>query len=370
MKLTCHRPSLATAFQIVSAVVPTRTPKEILKNVKLQVGDGKAVLIGTDQEVGIRFNIARVETDSSGEVLLPTNRVMSILRELQDDAVQFDITEDAIWIRSGHSEFKLPAEDPSEFPPVSSFDHESYFAIAGPSIKELIRRTIFATDVESTRYALGGIQMELNPEKITLAATDSRRLAVVTAACRVQGQPPTDNLSPVLPSKAMNLIEKTITEDDEEVQIAVNPNDALIKCGSATVYSRLVEGRFPKYRDVIPQETRVSIELVAGPFYAAVRQAQIITNEESRGVDFTFSNGLLTMNSVAAEIGESKIEMPISFEGEAITITFDPRFVADFLRIVDADSSLRLELIDAESAAVFRKDDAYTYVVMPLSRDR
>ena len=370
MKLNCHRPSLATAFQIVSAVVPSKTPKEILKNVKLEVGNGKAILIGTDQEVGIRYEISRVETDSAGEVLLPTNRVMALLRELQDDAVLFEISEDMVAIRSGTSEFKLPIEDPAEFPPVSSFDQESYFAIAGPSIKELIRRSVFATDVESTRYALGGVLMELNPEKITLAATDSRRLAVVTAACRAEGQPATENLSPVLPSKAMNLIEKTISENDEEVLISVNPNDALIKCGCATIYSRLVEGRFPRYRDVVPQECRVTVELVAGPFHAAVRQAQIVTSEESRGVDFAFSQGLLTMNSVAAEIGESKIELPISFDGEPVTITFDPRFVSDFLRILDADSNIQLDLIDSESAAVFRKDDAYTYVVMPLSRDR
>lgn len=117
MELHCHRASLQTAFQIVSGVVPTRTPKEILKNVKLEVGNNQATLIGTDQEVGIRYQIPGVETNSSGETLLPTSRVISILRELTDEHVDFSITEDRVEIRSGHSKFQLSAEDPAEFPP-------------------------------------------------------------------------------------------------------------------------------------------------------------------------------------------------------------------------------------------------------------
>jgi DNA polymerase-3 subunit beta len=205
---------------------------------------------------------------------------------------------------------------------------------------------------------------------VTLAATDSRRLAVVNAPCELKGADESPQSSPVVPSKAMSLIERSIGDDDQEVHIAVHPNDVLVRCGHSTIYSRLVEGRFPRYSDVIPKDVNVSIDLVVGPFYSAVRQAQIVTDEESRGVDFRFSNGLLTLKSIAADIGESKIEMPISYDGEEIVITFDPRFVGDFLRILNAESSVKLQMIDSESAAVFRTDDGYTYVVMPLSRER
>ena len=187
MKLHCHRPSLVTAFQIVSGVVPSRSPKDILKNVKLQVGGGKATLIGTDQEVGIRYDIPGVETDSSGEVLLPKDRVIAIIRELSDDGVDLEVGEKAVWIRSGQSEFRLSAEDPAEFPPVQAFDAESYYVIPAASFKEMIRRTVFATDVESTRYALGGVLMEFINDKLTMAATDSRRLAVVSTAVTTVG---------------------------------------------------------------------------------------------------------------------------------------------------------------------------------------
>ena len=233
----------------------------------------------------------------------------------------------------------------------------------------MIRRTVFATDVESTRYALGGILLEMSPEKATLAATDSRRLAVVSCSCESVGEPDLQSASPVIPSKAMLLIERSLPDSDESVQIAIHSNDVVVRCGGATIYSRLVEGRFPRYAEVIPVESNASVELVVSQFYSAVRQAQIVTSEESRGVDFKFNDGLLTLSSQAADVGESNVELPIPYDKEPITITFDPKFVADFLRIIDSGTSVQLKLIDAESPAVFTTEDGYRYVVMPLSRD-
>lgn len=370
MKLHCHRPTLSTAFQIVSGVVPSRTPKDILKNVKLQVGGGKATLIGTDQEIGIRYDIPGVETDSDGEVLLPKDRLIAILRELTEESVDLEITEKALWVRSGHSEFKLSAEDPAEFPPVQAFDATSYHVVPAASFKEMIKRTVFATDTESTRYALGGVLMEFGADKLTMAATDSRRLAVVSTTSSAIGTIEPRAIQPVVPAKALSLIERSITDSDQDVYLAVYPNSVLVKVGSSTIYSRLVEGRFPRYADVIPSAGGSLIEMVVSPFYSAVRQAQIVTNEESRGVDFTFDNGVLRLTSVAADIGQSKVEMPISYDGSPITITFDPRYISDFLRILDASTSVKLQLTDGDSAAVLRTDDGYTYVIMPLARDR
>ena len=132
MKIHCHRPSLAAAFQVVSGVVPSRTPKDILKNVMLQVADGKAVLIGTDQEIGIRYEIPGVEIESPGEILLPTSRIISILRELQDDGVDLEIDDSVVLVRSGHSEFRLSLEDSTEFPPVTAPTLFIYGKDSGP----------------------------------------------------------------------------------------------------------------------------------------------------------------------------------------------------------------------------------------------
>ncbi|MFG0335714.1 MAG: DNA polymerase III subunit beta [Maioricimonas sp. JB049] len=369
MKLECSRSLLANAFQTVSGVVPSRTPNEILKNVKLTVADGSATLVGTDQEVGVRYEIPEVVTSSMGEVLLPTQRVSAILREVQDEMLTFEVTEDALWIRGGQSEFRLSIEDPGEFPDVPTFNDEDYFIVTGGNFKKGIQRTLFATDVESTRYALGGVLLELAGETMTMAATDSRRLAVCSSSCSTQGNIEQEETRQVIPSKAMSLIERSIHDPEAEIRVAVHANDVLVASGHTTIYARLVEGRFPRYQDVVPTEFEIEIDLVVAPFLAAVRQAMIVTSEESRGVDFAFGNGALTLNSSANDVGTSKIELPISYEGDDLVITFDPRFVAEFLRVLDAADSVSLNLIDANSAAVFKADESYTYVVMPLSRE-
>lgn len=368
MNLVCSRQLLATALATVSGVVPTRTAKEILKNVKLIVSDGVATLIGTDQEVGIRYQLPEIQSNSAGEVLLP-QRVMTILRELQDSEVTIEVDDRQLRIKSGQSEFKLSVEDPAEFPDVTAFKENDYHVISGQVLKQGIQRTIFATDTESTRYALGGVLMEMRPETLTLAATDSRRLAVFSGTASAQGRVAEEIVSPVVPAKAMQLIERSIPAGESEVHIALHSNDILVRSGQSTIYARLVEGRFPRYQDVIPTDYSRTVSFVVGPFLSSVRQAMIVTNEESKGVDFEFDSGTLTLKSTASDIGTSQIQLPISMDGEPVTITFDPKFVADFLKVLDAASQVTLKVVDSDSAAVFKADEGYTYVVMPLARD-
>lgn len=369
MKLQCPRGLLSSAFQSVSGVVPSRTPKDILKNVKLQLTDGRATLIGTDQEVGVRYQIPEVQTDSAGEVLLPVQRMASILREVQDDVIAIEVAEEAVWIRAGQSEFRLSSQDPAEFPEVPSFSEESAYVLPEKELKEGIQRTLFAADVESTRYALGGVLLDISPESLTLAATDSRRLAVYRVGCSTEGAVGEPPAQPVIPSKAMSLIERSLTDGEGAVRIAVRTNDAVVSTGLVTIYSRLVQGRFPRYQDVIPQQSGMNVELVVGPFHSAVRQAMIVTNEESRGVDFCFEAGTVTLNSEAADVGTSRVQLPVAYDGDKIVVTFDPKFISDFLKVLDPATQVTLNLIDANSAAVFHTDEKYTYVVMPLQRD-
>ncbi|MCC7419842.1 MAG: DNA polymerase III subunit beta [Planctomycetaceae bacterium] len=370
MRLTCNRQSLASAFGTVSGVVPSRTPKEILKNIKVQAQSGKVTLIGTDQEVGIRYDVPGVESATDGEILVPSARIKTILTEIGGETVEINVKGTTVHIESGFSHFQLSAIDPTEFPPVADFTADAFHVIQGLALRAAIRRTIFATDVESTRYALGGVLLELAADRIAFVATDSRRLALVEVLnqCRVEGKP-NGNTTPVIPAKAMAIIERSIVDDEAEVHLSSHTNHVLVRSGNATIYSRLVEGRFPRYRDVVPKG-EITVDLVVGPFHAAVRQALIVTDEESRGVDLTFRDGKLTFASEAADVGTSKIDMPISYDAEPITTTFDLRFIAEFLRVLEPEKSIRLHLIDGDRAAKFTTEDGYVYVIMPLSRTK
>jgi len=370
MQLTCDRNLFTHAFQSAAAAVPSRTPKDVLRNVYMNLSSSGAELVGTDQEVAIRFSVDGVNTSSTGEVLLPTQKVSSILRELHDDQFELQVEERSLTVKTSSSQFKLSSEDPKEFPPVPEFSESNYFRVPAAVFRQMIRRTSFATDVESTRYALGGILLEFEDGRVTLAATDSRRLAVASAACEAEGSPEMPERTTVVPTRAMSLLERSIDDDAEFVDIAVRDSDVLMRSGRCSIYSRLVEGRFPRYRDVIPKEAAVTVPMSVGPFHSAVRQAQIVTDEESRGVDFLFSDNTLKLSSRAQDVGESHVELPIEFGGDEIRITFDPRYVSDFLKVLPPESLVELLLTNADMAAVFKVEDSYTYVIMPLAQDR
>ncbi len=370
MKATFDREKLLAAFQLASPIAPARSPKPILSSVKLEVAGDSALLLATDLEIGIRVAVSGIQVESPGNCVLPIGRIGSILRESSDAQLRIETDSHGTIVRGDRSEFKLPAANPDEFPVVAMFNEKTYHELPVRLMRELIRRTVFATDNESTRYALGGVLLEMTEDKITAVGTDGRRLAKMEGPAKSVGGSHTQDQATIVPTRAMQMIERVLQDGDTEAQIAARGNDVLVKTSRATIFTRLVEGRFPKWRDVFPRRENASrIEMVVGPFLAAVRQAQITTSEESRGVDFTFGNGSIVLTAKAADVGQARIELPIAYDGPSISIMLDPRFMSDFLRVLDPDKTFAVEIKDAESAAVCSTDDGYGYVIMPLARD-
>lgn len=371
MKVTCDRDKLLHAFQTAAGVVPSRSPKPILQNIKLEVGQEEAILMATDLEVGIRIAVEGFAVEVPGTVILPRDRFGRILSESSDEKIDLESDGRKLLVRGQWSEFQLPSENPDEFPDVAAFVEEKYHEMAARFFREVVRRTVFATDTESSRYALGGVLIELEENQITAVATDGRRLArQVGPAKSVGGHIPSDAMT-IIPTRAMQLIERALVDNEENIQLAARGNDVLVRSGRATIYSRLVEGRYPKWRDVFPRrEDAVRMELAIGAFHAAVRQSAIVTSEERRGVEFTFGGGKAVLAAHGAERGESHIEMPIAYDGPELSIVLDPRYLMDFLRVLDPEQMFALEMRDAESAAVCSTDDGYGYVIMPLAREQ
>ncbi len=371
MKLSASREQLLSAFQTAASVAPLRSPKPILQNVKLEAKKDGVTLLATDLEIGVRIEVPGIEVEAPGSVLLRIDRFGPILRESSDARLYIETTSSGTQVRGERSEFKLPSENPDEFPAVTQFTEGKYHEIPARLFRELARRTLFATDNESSRYALGGVLLEMTEKQITAVATDGRRLAKMEGPASSVGGHNTADTMTIVPSRAMQLMERAITEPDAQVQIAARPNDVLVRTPRVTIYSRLVEGRFPRWRDVFPQRHDTQkIELPIGPTYAAVRQAAIVTNEETRGVDFQFTSGQLTLVGNSADVGQAHVELPIAYSGPEIGITLDPRYLSDFLKVLDQEKTFTFDLKDAESAAVCSTDDGYGYVIMPLARDR
>lgn len=372
MKITCNREKLATAFQLAAGVAPSRSPKEILQNVKITAAGGRLVLTATDMEVGIRITVDEgVTIDREGTALLPVSRTNAILRESSDEEVMVEADETGVVMKGQRSKFKLPGANPHEFPQVVEFEETGYHTIPRSLFRELLRRTVFATDAESSRYALGGVLLEMEGEQITAVGTDGRRLAKMEGAGVATGGHQTTGMNTIIPTRAAMLMDRALGDKEETVDVAARSNDILVRTGHWTISSRLVEGRFPNWRQVIPQRAgSQQVDMTVGPLFAALRQAAIVTDQESRGVDLTFSEGTLCIEGNTAEIGQSRVEIPIAYEGPNITLTLDNRYLGDFCKVLDTDSTFVFDFESGQSPALLTTSDGYSYVIMPMARDR
>lgn len=374
MKILANREGLLSAFQAVWGVVPSKSPKAILQNVKLIASEEDGTtLLATDLEVGLIRRVTGVKVDQPGAAILSA-RVLDILRSSKDEELSIEVEDEKIEIRGLRSNFKLVAENPDLFPSVSGFEAADYYRVSAGDLKAAIRRTIFAIDEESTRFALGGLLWQFDGDKLSIVSTDGRRLAECALTMEREGNPPdltNGNGAPVLPPKAMKMLERSLADDETQVHISINSkNSASIWADDLTLYTRLVEGRFPRYQDVFPGEEAQRISLPAGDLLGGTAQAKIMTSEESRGVDFAFSADGLTFSAQGADVGAATIELPLSLGCQPVTITFDPQYLDQMLRTWDADQEITLNLIDAKHPMVINVGESYRYVAMPMTRDR
>jgi DNA polymerase-3 subunit beta len=372
MKIVCQRESLTNAFTLAASIAPTRSPKEILMNVKVVAANDRVTLTATDMEVGIRLDVEEgIDVEAEGTALLPVQRTTAILRESTDPTLTIETDDSGIRIIGSRSKFRLPGSNPDEFPSVSGFDEDRYHVIPTRLFREMVKRTVFATDAESSRFALGGVLLEMEGNHVIAVGTDGRRLARMEGAGEAVGEHQTSGSSTIVPTRAIQLIERALNDRDETVDVAARSNDLLVRTPRGVIYSRLVEGRYPNWRQVFPtRESAVQIDMTVGPLYSALRQAAIVTDHESRGIDFTFADGTLKMEASTAEIGESQIELPIAYDGDPITLTLDHRYVADFCKVLDNEMNFIMEIESSSSPALLMTDDGYGYVIMPMARDR
>ena len=370
MKFTTERNAFSQAFQLVTTVAATRDVKPVMQNVKVKTEkSGKEthlVLMATDGETGIRKIVTQCDVSKQGEAIIPAKRVRQILQEVTSENV--DITSDSqiMTLECGTSRFQLTTQPTDEFPDVYPFEETAYHEVPANTFRELIKRTVFAIEADSARYALGGVLLELLDEKIIGVATDGRRLATQEISATSVNSHLAD-ANAIVPPRALTLIDRAMADEPEAIKINMGTNRMLACSHDTTIFSRLIEGRFPKWRNIMPDTvSRVSTPLPVGEFYSAVRQAAIVTSEKQPGVVFQFAEGKLVLQGQGAEIGESVIEMPIAWQGDACRTKLDPAYLIDFLRVLPSDKVADV-YVEEDNPIVFKTDDEYTYILMPLT---
>lgn len=371
MKIQCNREQLLKAFLAVAGVAPARGAKEILSNVKFVAGPDGLCLHATDMELWIISPVEGVDVLKPGSALLPVGRFGQILKEMPDESVTIDSDETQIQVQGAHSQFKLPSANPDEYPSVKTFDADNYHGVMSRILANAIKKTVFATDPDSSRFALGGVKIELEGNEGRMVGTDGRRLGCVTfGVTPINGHSTEKIASVIIPSRASAIIQRACDSFSGECRVNCTTNEISVDCGGVVIGSRLVEGRYPNWRQVIPtrNEDWSKVEIAAGPFGSIIRQAAIVADKETRGLDFTFGDGTLIVGAQASELGQSTIEMPIEWDGNRLKIRLDYRFMSDFVKVLDAEDKMFVELASATQPCVM-SSEGYEYVCMPMALD-
>lgn len=368
MKVVCDRAVLLDALTMAAGVVVSRTPTPVLLCVKLAARDGSLVVASTDLEIGLQLGVHQVDIEEDGEALVPADKLLQIVRALDDPTVTLETDRHTTVIRGARSRFNVFGYDPGEFPEVRDFSGATVDCeVQAGRLRTLISRTLFATAVENSRYAINGVLFERNARQLRLVATDGRRLAVARGDV-ANGD---GDSSCIIPTKALTILGKLIDDPDAPVQVAIEENQALFAVGegedAAILSTNLVQGAFPPFEDVIPKDQNKRATFDLASLSSAVRRAALLTNEESKGVKLSIADNTLTLQSRAPEMGEAEINVDVeSYSGDPIEIGFNPQYITDALKVIDG-MQVMVELNAPNKPGVLRAGNDFTYVVMPVN---
>jgi DNA polymerase-3 subunit beta len=365
MKLSITKEQIIAGLQAVQNVVSTRTTLPILSNVLLRAEGDHVEFTATDLDVTV---VCKVEAKvvKPGATTLPVKKLFGIVRELTGE-IEIEVDEKNVAsLRSGSSFFKIHGLNADEFPPLPQFKDEKKVSLPQENIRGMIKKTSFAVSTDESRYVLNGIFVSLKDGKMTLVATDGRRLALVDEEVEIPEKTAGEF---IVPAKAINELNRLL-QDKGEVEIKFGENQASFalkqeKGFSTVIITKLIEGNYPNYRQVIPSETKERIALSREELVQALRRAEIMTSEKANSVKMNFGKNLLTITANSPEIGEARETIAINYKGKEIAIAFNPRYLIDPLNAL-ANDEVFIELIDELSPGVLKINGPFLYVVMPM----
>src|ERR1700747_3606507 len=359
MKFSVSKDKLLEGLSTVQNVVSTRTTLPILSNVLLQASDGEIRLTTTDLDRGVRGAI-EAQVERTGATTLPARRLFAIVRELPASEIYVDVdSKNFASIRSGSSFFKILGLPEEEFPPLARFDEAKEFSIGQKELKDGLKKTSYAISTDETRYVLNGVLFSFKENKLTLVATDGRRLALVDLELEF---PRSQELEIIVPTKAVSELQRLVREEGD-AKITIGENQIAFELNRTLLVSKLIEGNYPNFRQVIPSEAKERIKLERETFLTAVRRVSLLAGEKSVKLIFTKSNIDIVANT--PEVGEAKESLPVMYQGREYSIAFNPEFLMAPLRNL-SEEEIYLDLIDELSPGVIKIAGPFLYVLMPV----
>ena len=366
MKIAINKENLINGLQAVQNIVGTRTTLPVLSNVLLRAEGERLEMTTTDLDTTIICSVPAKITQA-GAATVPVKKFFSIVRELPTPEIDISFDEKFFChIQSGSSYYKMLGLAAEEFPPLPKISEEKTITLPQDKVKGMLRKTSYAASTDESRYVLNGLFISLKEHKMSMVATDGRRLALAEEDVEI----PTESIADfIIPSKTVSELNRLMT-DKGQIEIKCSGNQAMFilsdeKGGNVVLMSKLIEGTYPNYRQVIPTQCKERIGLSREELLQALRRAECMTSEKSNSVKLTFAKNNLSITANAPDVGEGRESIAINYQGEDISIAFNPTFMLDPLKILDNDEVF-FELIDELSPGVMKINGPFLYVLMPM----
>ncbi len=361
MKFSVSKEKLLEGLQTVQNVVSTRTTLPILSNVLLRASDGQLQLTTTDLDVGVSGSID-VVIEKPGATTLPARRLATIVRELPASEIIIDVdSKNVASIRCGQSFFKILGLPEEEFPPLPKFDGAKVFTISQAQLRDGLKKTAYGISTDETRYVLNGILFSFKDNKLTMVATDGRRLALVDLELEF---PRSQEADVIVPTKCVTELARLLGGEGD-LKMSVGDNQVAFEVNGTLLISKLIEGNYPNYRQVIPNETKERITLEREQFLNAVHRVSLLASEKSNSVKLTFTKNNIEIGANTPDIGEARESLAVTYKGKDFSIAFNPEFLMAPLKNLTNDEVF-LDLIDEMSPGVIRINTPFLYVLMPM----
>ena len=364
MKISISRDAILNPLQMVNNVIERRQTLPILSNVLISVKENTLSLTGTDLEVEM-INTCPIENTESGDTTLPGRKLLDICKALPEGSnIEIIIDQERATLKSGRSRFTLSTLAASEFPGIDALISPFEFNLSQKTFKRLIDQTQFCMAQQDVRYYLNGLMLELSEDQIIAVATDGHRLAFCKADIDLK---PNETRQVIVPRKAVNEISRLLEDSDDEIMVSLSENHIRINFAEIIFTSKLIDGKFPDYQQVIPQKCDNEVTSARNNLYQAFNRTSVLSNEKYRGMRLQLSQNQLTATVHNPEQDEAEEVIEVTYSGDEFEIGFNVAYLLDALSAIKSDEVV-MQLTDSNhSCLLFGADDVDSkYVVMPM----
>ncbi|EKD26998.1 MAG: DNA polymerase III subunit beta [uncultured bacterium] len=361
MKFQCSKSDILANIQQAQNIVGQKTTLQILSNLLIVASNNEVSFTSTDLEIGL-YSTCKVDVIAEGKTTVPAKKFFDIIRTLPDKQIDIETDENnTTHVKCGKSSYSiygLPAED---FPQLPSFADVDHWEFSQSILKRIIKQTNYSISKDESRYVLNGIYIVLNASEIIGVATDGRRLAFA----KQTGMSFRDSkIDFILPSKTINELSKLLN-DEGNLKVYHKGNQVCFNIGSTTLITKLIEGNFPEYQAVIPDNTLYKAIFDNDEFSAALNRMSILTTDKTNSIKLLFKENTCTISANSPSIGEAFEDMEIEYAGPELPIAFNPHYLIEILKCIDS-KKVTIELINSLKPGLIKHDDKFLAVIMPM----